>query len=144
LIVHDTWGTRRLLSFLIVHLRGPRAAAGHDWLCGLLTYTTLKRVVKSASASPLAPPLRQIRGADSSRTDASFLIGSVSSDYGVCLSRCKACFFDVKGIDQNLSRRWLILFSATLVAAWIPARRASRVDPIVALLNNVVALRRMS
>jgi putative ABC transport system permease protein len=51
------------------------------------------------------------------------------------LSRAlQTVLFDVKGIDPRIYLCvGLILLSATLVAAWIPARRASRVDPIVAL-----------
>jgi ABC-type antimicrobial peptide transport system permease subunit len=42
--------------------------------------------------------------------------------------------FEVKDIDPRIYLGvGLILFGATVVAAWIPARRASRVDPIVAL-----------
>jgi len=42
--------------------------------------------------------------------------------------------FEVKGIDPRIYLGvGIILFGATLVAAWIPARRASRIDPIVAL-----------
>ena len=51
------------------------------------------------------------------------------------LSRAlQSVLFEVKGIDPRIYLGvGLILFGATLVAAWIPARRASRVDPIVAL-----------
>jgi ABC-type lipoprotein release transport system permease subunit len=51
------------------------------------------------------------------------------------LSRAlQSVLFEVKGIDPRIYFGvGLILFCATLVAAWIPARRASRVDPIVAL-----------
>ncbi|MFL6544125.1 MAG: FtsX-like permease family protein, partial [Candidatus Udaeobacter sp.] len=46
----------------------------------------------------------------------------------------QSVLFEVKGIDPRIYLGvGLILFGATLVAAWIPARRASRVDPIVAL-----------
>jgi len=46
----------------------------------------------------------------------------------------QSVLFDVKGIDPRIYLGvGLLLFSATLIASWIPARRASRVDPIIAL-----------
>jgi ABC-type antimicrobial peptide transport system permease subunit len=46
----------------------------------------------------------------------------------------QSMLFEVKGIDPRIYLGvGLILFTATLVATWIPARRASRVDPVVAL-----------
>ena len=53
----------------------------------------------------------------------------------IALSRAlQSVLFEVNEIDPGIYLGvGLILFAATLVAAWIPARRASRVDPIVAL-----------
>jgi ABC-type antimicrobial peptide transport system permease subunit len=46
----------------------------------------------------------------------------------------QSVLFEVNGIDPRIYLGvGLILFGATLLATWIPARRASRVDPIVAL-----------
>jgi putative ABC transport system permease protein len=64
------------------------------------------------------------------------LIGSVIGLItAFALSRVlQSVLFEVKGIDPRIYLGvGLILFGATLVAAWIPAHRASRVDPIVAL-----------
>ena len=42
--------------------------------------------------------------------------------------------FEVSGVDPTIYLEvGLVLLSATFLACWIPARRASRVDPIVAL-----------
>jgi putative ABC transport system permease protein len=42
--------------------------------------------------------------------------------------------FDVNGLDPRIYLGvGALLFAATFFASWIPARRASRVDPIVAL-----------
>jgi len=60
------------------------------------------------------------------------LIGLVAA---LALSRAlQSVLFEVKGTDPKIYMGvGLILFTATLFASWIPARRASRVDPIVAL-----------
>jgi putative ABC transport system permease protein len=51
------------------------------------------------------------------------------------LSRAlQSVLFDVKGIDPRIYLGvGALLFLATFLASWIPARRASRVDPMVAL-----------
>ena len=51
------------------------------------------------------------------------------------LSRAmQSVLFEVKGIDPRIYLGvGLLLFGATLLASWLPARRASRVDPIIAL-----------
>jgi putative ABC transport system permease protein len=64
------------------------------------------------------------------------LIGSVIGLLAAfALSRAlQRVLFEVNEIDPRIYLVvGLILFGATLLAAWIPARRASRVDPIVAL-----------
>jgi putative ABC transport system permease protein len=64
------------------------------------------------------------------------LIGSVIGLVAaLALSRAlQSVLFDVKGIDPRIYLGvGAILFVATFLAAWVPARRASRVDPIVAL-----------
>ena len=51
------------------------------------------------------------------------------------LSRAlQSVLFEVKGIDPRIYLGvGALLFVATFLASWLPARRASRVDPIVAL-----------
>jgi ABC-type lipoprotein release transport system permease subunit len=42
--------------------------------------------------------------------------------------------FEVGGLDPRIYLGvGVLLFAATLLASWLPARRASHVDPIVAL-----------
>jgi ABC-type antimicrobial peptide transport system permease subunit len=46
----------------------------------------------------------------------------------------QSVLFEVKGIDPRIYLGvGALLFAATFFASWIPARRAARVDPVVAL-----------
>jgi putative ABC transport system permease protein len=105
-------------------------------LYGLLAYTTLKRVREIGIRVALGARPGQIRALILSHGMQLLLVGSVIGVItAFALSRAlQSVLFDVKGIDPRIYLGvGLILFGATLVAAWIPARRASRVDPIVAL-----------
>jgi ABC-type antimicrobial peptide transport system permease subunit len=53
----------------------------------------------------------------------------------VAISRAlQAVLFEVGGLDPRIYLGvGVLLFAATLLACWLPARRASKVDPIVAL-----------
>jgi ABC-type antimicrobial peptide transport system permease subunit len=60
------------------------------------------------------------------------LIGVIAA---VALSQAlQTVLFEVKGIDLRIYLGvGTLLFAAAFFASWIPARRATRVDPIVAL-----------
>jgi ABC-type antimicrobial peptide transport system permease subunit len=105
-------------------------------LYGLLAYTTLKRVPEIGIRLALGARPDQIRRLILSQGLQLLSIGSVIGLIAAfVLSRAlQSVLFEVKEVDPRIYLGvGLILFGATLVAAWIPARRASRVDPIVAL-----------
>jgi putative ABC transport system permease protein len=134
--VRETWGAQRLLSFLFSVFAGLALVLATIGLYGLLAYTTLKRVPEIGIRLALGARPAQIRALILSHGMQLLLIGSVIglvAAFG--LSRVlQSVLFEVKGIDSRIYLGvGFILFGATLVAAWIPARRASRVDPIVAL-----------
>jgi putative ABC transport system permease protein len=134
--VHDTWGTQRLLSFLVSVFAGLALLLATIGLYGLLAYTTLKRVREIGIRVALGARPTQIRALILSHGMRLLAIGSVIGlVVAFALSRVlQSVLFEVKGIDPRIYIGvGLILFGATLLAAWIPARRASRVDPIVAL-----------
>jgi predicted permease len=134
--VRDTWGTQRLLSFLVSIFAGLALLLATIGLYGLLAYTTLKRVREIGIRVALGARPAQIRALILSHGMQLLLMGSVIGLVGAfALSRAlQSVLFEVGGIDLRIYLGvGLILFSATLLAAWIPARRASRVDPIVAL-----------
>ena len=134
--VQETWGTQRLLSFLFSIFAGLALLLATIGLYGLLAYTTLKRVREIGIRLALGAQPSQIRALVLSHGMQLLLIGSI---FGLLsafvLSRAmQSVLFEVKAVDPKIYLGvGLLLFAATLLASWIPARRASRVDPIVAL-----------
>ncbi|HEV3242932.1 MAG TPA: ABC transporter permease [Chthoniobacterales bacterium] len=134
--VRETWGVQRLLSFLFSVFSGLALLLATIGLYGLLAYTTLKRVREIGIRLALGARPVQIRTLVLWHGLQLLLIGSVIGLVAaLALSRAlQSVLFEVKGIDPRIYLGvGLLLFGATLLASWIPARRASRVDPIVAL-----------
>jgi len=134
--VQETWGSQRLLSFLFSIFSGLALLLATIGLYGLLAYTTLKRVREIGIRLALGARPAQIRTLVLSHGMQLLLIGSgIGLLSAFALSRAlQSVLFEVKGIDPKIYLGvGLLLFGATLLASWIPARRASRVDPIIAL-----------
>ena len=134
--VQETWGTQRLLSFLFSIFAGLALLLATVGLYGLLAYTTLKRVREIGIRLALGARPGQIRALILSHGLHLLLIGSaIGLVAAVALSRAlQSVLFEVKGIDPRIYLGvGALLFAATFFASWIPARRASRVDPIIAL-----------
>ncbi len=134
--VQETWGAQRLLSFLFSVFAGLALVLATIGLYGLLAYTTLRRVREIGIRLALGARPAQIRTLILSHGLQLLLIGSaIGLATALLLSRAlQSVLFEVKGIDPRIYLGvGLLLFLATFLASWIPARRASRVDPIVAL-----------
>ena len=134
--VRETWGAQRLLSFLFSIFAGLALVLATIGLYGLLAYTTLKRIPEIGIRLALGARPAQIRALILSHAMHLLLIGSgIGLAAAFALSRAlQTVLFEVKGIDPGIYLGvGALLFSATLFASWIPARRASRVDPMIAL-----------
>jgi ABC-type antimicrobial peptide transport system permease subunit len=134
--VHETWGSQRLLSFLFSVFAGLALMLATIGLYGLLAYTTLKRVREIGIRLALGARPNQIRALVLSHGMQLLVIGStIGLLAAVILSRAlQIVLFEVKGIDPRIYLAvGALLFAVTFFASWIPARRASRVDPIIAL-----------
>ena len=134
--VRETWGAQRLLSFLFSIFAGLALVLATIGLYGLLAYTMLKRVRELGIRLALGARPAQIRTLILSHGMQLLLIGSmIGLVAALALSRVlQGVLFEIKGIDPRIYIGAVaILFSATFLASWIPARRASRVDPIIAL-----------
>src|SRR5262249_37283334 len=134
--VRETWGAQRLLSFLFFVFAGLALLLATIGLYGLLAYTTLKRIREIGIRLALGARPAQIRTLVISHGMHLLLIGSaIGLLAAVALSRAlQSMLFDVKALDLRIYLGvGVLLFAATLLASWIPARRASHIDPIVAL-----------
>src|SRR6266404_3908182 len=134
--VQETWGTQRLLSFLFSVFAGLALVLATIGLYGLLAYTTLKRVHEIGIRLALGARPAQIRALILSHGMHLLLVGSaIGLAAALALSRAlQSVLFEVKGVDARIYLGvGALLFAATFFASWIPARRASRVDPMVAL-----------
>jgi len=134
--VEDTWGTQRLLTFLFSVFAGLALVLAMIGLYGLLAYTTLKRIREIGVRMALGARPAQIRALILSHGMRLLLLGSgIGLLAALAVSRVlQSALFEVKGVDPKIYLGvGLVLFGATLLASWLPARRASRVDPMVSL-----------
>jgi putative ABC transport system permease protein len=134
--VEDTWGTQRLLTFLFSVFAGLALILAMIGLYGLLAYTTLKRIREIGVRMALGARPAQIRALILSHGMRLLLFGSgIGLLAALGISRVlQSALFEVKGLDPKIYLGvGVILFGATLLASWLPARRASRVDPMVSL-----------
>lgn len=134
--VRETWGTQCLLSFLFSIFAGLALVLATIGLYGLLAYTTLKRVREIGVRLALGAQPGQIRALILSHGLQLLLIGSVIGLISAAaVSHVLQRFlFEANGADPGMYLVvGLLMCGATILACWIPARRASRVDPIVAL-----------
>jgi len=134
--VHETWGAQRLLSFLFSIFAALALLLATIGLYGLLAYTTLKRVREIGIRLALGARPAQIRALVLSHGLQLLLIGSAIGLLGtIAISRAlRSVLFETSGLDPRIYLGvGVVLFTATLLASWLPARRASRVDPIIAL-----------
>jgi putative ABC transport system permease protein len=134
--VRESWGAQRLLSFLFSVFAGLALLLATIGLYGLLAYTTLKRVREIGIRLALGARPVQIRALVLSHGLQLLLIGSGIGLLGaIAISRAlQGVLFEVGGLDPRIYLGvGVLLFAATSLACWLPARRASRVDPIIAL-----------
>ena len=134
--VQESWGSQRLLSFLFSIFAGLALLLATIGLYGLLAYTTLKRVREIGIRLALGARPAQIRTLVLSHAIQLLLIGStIGLLAALALTRAlQSVLFEVGGLDPRIYLTvGVLLFSATLLASWIPSRRAARIDPIVAL-----------
>ncbi|PZR72682.1 MAG: permease [Chthoniobacterales bacterium] len=134
--VAETWATHRLLSFLLAIFAGLALLLAAVGLYGVLAYTAFRRLREIAVRLALGARPAHIRGLVLGHGLRLFGIGIAVGALGVVASSnlIRSFLFGVTPLDPQIYLAvGLILSLVTILAAWIPARRACRVNPIVAL-----------
>jgi putative ABC transport system permease protein len=134
--VEETWATPRLMSFLLVCFATLALTLAIVGLYGVMAYNGLRRMREIGVRLALGAMPGQIRmmmlGQGMRLLIAGLVIGFIGA---VALSRVmRSLLFGVSANDPLIyATVTLVLIAASIVACWLPARKASRVNPIVTL-----------
>jgi putative ABC transport system permease protein len=134
--VAATWATHRLLTFLLAVFAGLALLLAAVGLYGVLAYTAFRRLREIAVRLALGASPAHIRGLVMGHGLRLFGVGIAMGALAVAASAgvIRSFLFGVSPLDaQTYLAVGFILSVVTILAAWIPARRACRVNPIVAL-----------
>ncbi|HYJ06190.1 MAG TPA: ABC transporter permease, partial [Chthoniobacterales bacterium] len=137
--VAATWATHRLLTFLLAVFAGLALLLAAVGLYGVLAYTAFRRLREIAVRLALGASPAHIRGLVMGHGLRLFGVGIAMGALAVAASAgvIRSFLFGVSPLDaQTYLAVGLILSVVTILAAWIPARRACRVNPIVALRSE--------
>ena len=134
--VAQTWATHRLLTFLLAIFAGLALLLAAVGLYGVLAYSAFRRLREIAVRLALGARPAHIRGLVMGHGLRLFAVGIAVGALGVLASASviRTFLFGVSPLDaQTYLAVGFILSVVTILAAWIPARRACRINPIVAL-----------
>jgi putative ABC transport system permease protein len=134
--VEETWATPRLMSFLLVCFAVLALTLAVIGLYGVMAFNGLRRMREIGVRLALGAMPAQIRTMMLKQgmrlLGAGLVLGFVGA---VALSRIvRSLLFGVSANDPFIyGAVTLVLAVAALLACWIPARRASRVNPMITL-----------
>jgi ABC-type antimicrobial peptide transport system permease subunit len=134
--VAETWAIHRLLTFLLAIFAGLALLLAAVGLYGVLAYSAARRLREIAVRLALGARPAHIRGLVMGHGLRLFAVGIVVGAIAVVgfSSAIRSFLFGVSPLDaQTYLIVGFILSVVTILAAWLPARRACRVNPIVAL-----------
>ena len=137
--VAETWSTHRLLTFLLAIFAGLALLLAAVGLYGVLAYSALRRLREMAVRIVFGARPAQIRGLVFGHGFRLFALGIVVG--AVALAACgqliRSFLFGVTPFDPQIYLVVGIMLSVvTLLAAWLPARRACNVDPMTVLRDG--------
>ena len=134
--VEETWATPRLMSFLLVCFATLALTLAAVGLYGVMAYHGLHRIREIGVRLALGALPSQIRAmilAQGVRLLGSGLLLGFLGAFAVARV-LRSLLFGVSAADPLIYVAvTAVLAGAALIACWLPARRASRVDPIVTL-----------
>ena len=122
-----------MLTFLLSIFAGLALLLASIGLYGVLAYTALKRIREIAVRLALGARPAQIRGLILGHGMRLLVVGSaIGLIAAIACSRLLQSFlFEVRAIDvQIYIVVGAVLFVVAFLAAWLPARRAAKADPM--------------
>jgi len=137
--VQETWAQSRFMSFLLLIFAGLALTLSMVGLYGVLAFSALRRLreigVRLALGATRSHIHALILGQGVRLLAAGWVIGLAGA---LACSRILGSFlFEVEAIDPVLYAAISILLAAAAVlASWLPARRAARVDPMITLRSE--------
>ncbi|HEY3662300.1 MAG TPA: ABC transporter permease [Chthoniobacterales bacterium] len=134
--VEETWTTARLLTFLLSIFAGLASILAVVGIYGVISYNGLRRVREIGVRLALGARRGQIVGLILGQGIRLLAIGlAIGFAVAFALARVmRSLLFGVSATDPLIFFAGSVLLGcATVVACWIPAHRASRVDPIITL-----------
>jgi ABC-type antimicrobial peptide transport system permease subunit len=129
-------GARRFNLILIGIFSGTALLLAIAGIYGVLAYSVARRTremgVRMALGATAGKVLRLVLGQAAVTTTVGVLLGLVGSF--ILMRFLQSMLFEVGAADPlTFAAVALLLFAVALLAAYLPARRATKVDPIVAL-----------
>jgi ABC-type antimicrobial peptide transport system permease subunit len=137
--VEETWVSQRLLTFLLSIFAALALGLATIGLYGVVAFTSLRRLREIGVRLALGAGRFQIQSLILSHGMKLLGAGVILGVGGAAaLSRVlRSVLFQVQtGDSQIYLSVGAVLLGATLAASWWPARRASRVDPMVILRSE--------
>ncbi|HEY2801333.1 MAG TPA: ABC transporter permease [Chthoniobacterales bacterium] len=135
-LVADTWATPRLMAFLLSTFAGLALLLAVVGIYGVMAYNGQRRTREIGVRLALGARRRQIATMMLSQGARLLALGLTTGLIGMlAVSRVmRSVLFEVNVANPAIyCTVGLVLAGAALVACWIPAHRASRVNPMVTL-----------
>ena len=137
--VEDSFGSQTLIAHLLESFAGLALLIASVGLYGLLSFAVAQRTreigLRIALGAPQVNILSLILRRALLLVAAGLTIGGVLAWFAVTLTR--SYIFDVQAHDAlTFTAVVIVLAAASLIAAWLPARRAASIDPNLALRSE--------
>jgi len=137
--VEDSFGSQTLISYLLESFAGLALMIASVGLYGLLSFAVSQRTreigLRIALGAPQANILNLVLRRALLLVGAGLTIGGVLAWFAVQFA--KGYIYGVPAHDAlTFIAVVIVLTSSSLLAAWLPARRAAAVDPILALRSE--------
>ena len=134
--VEETWATPRLMSFLLTAFAALALLLAVVGLYGVMAYNGVRRTREIGVRLALGARRRQISAMMLESGNAiahDWISDRICRRISALAAHAQFALRHQRGRSADLSRRQHRSVVAAAVACWIPAHRASRVDPMITL-----------